>query len=115
MSTNTEKQNNRISEKQILQINEVAGKHNLIARIAYNTPTEANFYFTERKPAGTEESIHSGMQCNVFDDGFEVSQYQAGEKANELHIYGLYPTLKGAISSLLKGNSKRRKPIQIYK
>lgn len=52
-----------------------------------------------------------GLQI-IFEDGnFELSEYQAGLKENELHIFGNYKTINAAIKRLLKGKCK---PIQIW-
>ena len=55
-----------------------------------------------------------GMQIiyTLQENEYEVREYQAGIKNNEIHIYARCKTIKGAISQLLKGN--KRKPIDIW-
>lgn len=55
-----------------------------------------------------------GMQIIYFkkEKIFEVSEYMAGKKEDELWIYETTKTLKGAITGLLKGNN--RKPTRKY-
>jgi len=66
------------------------------------------------KTVGNNRSdFFDGMQINRFADGtYEVSEYQAGKKENELHIYKKTNSLIVALKDLIKGN--KRKPIQIY-
>jgi len=70
----------------------------------------------------TENKKFEGMQINYFKHetqifgSFEVSEYQAGKKENELHIFSDNQTLEGAIKCLLKGNKRNKKEIlKIYK
>lgn len=57
-------------------------------------------------------SKFDGMQI-IFEDGiYEVSEYQAGKNANELHVYLETKSFKTALNNLLKGNN--RKPIKIW-
>jgi len=57
-------------------------------------------------------SKFDGMQI-IFEAGiYEVSEYQAGKKANELHVYLETKSFKTALKNLLKGNN--RKPIKIW-
>jgi hypothetical protein len=45
----------------------------------------------------------------LYEGGcYEVSQYMAGKKENELHIYTNTTSLAKALNSLLKGNKGRR-------
>lgn len=103
---------NILTAAQILQINEFANANGLNFNVDANYSDWATFYFQPRMRS-TEESIHDGMQCLFDGEAFEVAQYAAGPKQNEFRVYGNYPTLKGALSSLLKGNSSRRKPIAV--
>lgn len=53
-----------------------------------------------------------GMQI-IFEDGiYEVSEYQAGIKGNELHVYKETKSLKIALKWFMKGN--KQKPIKIW-
>jgi hypothetical protein len=57
-------------------------------------------------------SKFDGMQI-IFEAGvYEVSEYQAGENQNELHIYKETTSFKIALKELLKGNN--RKPIKVW-
>ena len=60
-----------------------------------------------------ERPDQAGMHL-IYEDGiFEVSEYQGGPRADQLHVYGEYKTAGPAVRSLLKGN-RNRKPIKIY-
>jgi hypothetical protein len=53
-----------------------------------------------------------GMQI-LFEKGiYEVAEYQAGPKQNELHIFLETKSFKVALKNMLKGN--KRKPIKIW-
>jgi len=67
-----------------------------------------------RKTGKLKAGKLDGMQIiyNHMDGKYEVSEYQAGAKQNELHIYANCKTLKSAITEMLKGN--KRKPIEIW-
>ncbi|MBP9727492.1 MAG: hypothetical protein KBD83_08545 [Gammaproteobacteria bacterium] len=55
------------------------------------------------------------MQIVYFaaDKIYEVSEHNAGEKENELHIFKQTPNLKTAIRFLLRGNKQPVKEIYI--
>jgi len=59
------------------------------------------------------ESRMDGMQIISINGVYEVSEYQAGPKQDELHIYLETKSLKRAISNALKGN--RRKPKKVWR
>ena len=67
-----------------------------------------------RKTGTLKAGKLDGMQIIYFKDQniFEVSEYMAGEKENELHIYETTKSLKIALKGLLKGN--KRKPSKIW-
>jgi len=54
------------------------------------------------------DSIYDGMQILYEGGVYEVSQYMAGKKENELHIYTNTTSLAIALKSLLKGNKGRK-------
>lgn len=67
-----------------------------------------------RKVGDKRKDYFDGMQIIRDSDGtYEVSEYQAGENQNELHIYKKTKSLLLALKDLIKGN--KRKPIKIYK
>lgn len=55
-----------------------------------------------------------GKQIHYFKDinVFELSEYMAGAKQDQLHILGNFKTFKSALTALLSG--RKIKPIQIY-
>jgi len=59
------------------------------------------------EPMGYKGTLLDGMQI-IFENGiYEVSQFMAGKKQNELHVYLKTKSLKLAMNSILKGNKKR--------
>tara|TARA_R110000851_G_scaffold94050_2_gene204728 strand:+ start:5707 stop:6036 length:330 start_codon:yes stop_codon:yes gene_type:complete len=68
-----------------------------------------------RKPYKNKRAdfLH-GMQIIYFikDNIFEISEYQASERENELHIFKETNILKYAIKEVYKGN--KRKPIKVW-
>jgi len=55
---------------------------------------------------------YDGMQL-LYEDGiYETCEYQAGTNNDELHIFLETPSLKRAITNLVKGNN--RKPIKVW-
>ncbi len=64
--------------------------------------------------AGLKAGSFDGKQIIYWknDNSFEYSEYQAGVKQNELHIFGNFKTFKSALTCLLSGVNK--KPILIY-
>lgn len=64
------------------------------------------------EPKGYDDLTLDGMQI-IYENGiYEVSEYQAGKNANELHIYLETKSFKVALTNMLKGNG--RKPIKIW-
>mgnify|MGYP000648659575 FL=1 len=70
----------------------------------------------------TENEKFTGMMINYFKHEseifgtFEVAEYQAGKKENELHIFSNSDNLIDALKCLSKGNKRPRKEIlKIYK
>jgi len=65
----------------------------------------------------TENEKFAGMQINYFKNEndlfgvYEVSEYQAGKKENELHIFSINDNLKDALKCLTKGNKRNKKDI----
>ena len=95
-----------LSESDRLFIHTFANKNNLSVNIGKTAEDDIHF-------VTYVSNIHSGMQL-LYENGlYEVSQYQAGKKENELHIYTVTKSLKIAIKSLAKGN-KGRKTIAKY-
>lgn len=69
------------------------------------------------QPSTKGRRIFEGMQLIMDKETgtCEVSEYQAGPTANDLHIYGVYKTPSAAMRSLLKGNGYgTRNPIKVY-
>lgn len=66
------------------------------------------------EPTQYKDKKLDGMQILYIRNErmYEVSEYQAGPKQDELHIYKETPSLKLAIKELLKGN--KRKPIKVW-
>lgn len=64
-----------------------------------------------RNTNGQRSDFFDGMQIILYKGIFEISEYQAGTNANELHIYKNTTSLKKALKELLKGN--KRQPIEI--
>ncbi len=69
----------------------------------------------------TELIKFEGMQINYFKSPdqilgvFEVSEYQAGKKQNELHIFSNNESLQEALKCLKKGNNRSKNEIlKIY-
>ena len=89
-------------------------KDNEIMNVSFNVTdltTQYHSTFTIEPCTRKNEKLE-GMQI-IYEDGtFEVSEYQAGEKENELHIYKETPFLITALKDLLKGN--KRKPIKVW-
>jgi hypothetical protein len=97
-----------LTSSDILFIHQFAKDNNLHAHINLNLYGDIYFITYDAN------SIHAGMQILYNEGLYEVSQYQAGKKANELHIYTVTKSLKIALKSLLKGN-KGRKIIELYR
>ena len=64
---------------------------------------------------GNRPDYFDGMQIIYYaiDGIFEVSEYQAGSKENELHIYYETKSIKRAFNKLMLGN--KQKPIKVWK
>lgn len=69
-------------------------------------------YFEPNTPPS---GLYDGMVMTYspIEKTFEVSEQQAGEKQNELHIYTDTKQMAAALKSLLLGN-KNRKPIKVW-
>ena len=67
------------------------------------------------KALGIPASHFDGKQIIYWkaDNRFELSEYQAGDNNNELHILAITKTFKAAISKLTSG--KQIRPIKIYR
>ena len=66
-----------------------------------------------RKTGDKRKDFFDGMQIIRFPDGtYEVSEYMAGPKEDEMYIYKETKSLKVALKDLIKGNN--RKPIKKY-
>ena len=67
-----------------------------------------------RKTGGERSDFFDGMQILYFvkEGIFEVSEYQAGPKGDQLHVYLETKSLKIALNRLLKGN--RQRPVKIW-
>lgn len=67
-----------------------------------------------RKTGNKRKDYFDGMKLMCWNDGtFEVAEYQAGKKQNELHIFKETKSLRVAICDLIKGN--KRKPVKIFR
>jgi hypothetical protein len=64
------------------------------------------------EPTNYKGNNFDGMQILYTSEGYEISEYQAGENKNELHIYNVVHDLKLALCLLALGNG--RKPIKIW-
>ena len=99
-------------EKLKLVVNKFLNNYGMAAKISKGIREiyiEPDTRKTGRLPKGSLD----GMQI-IYEGGiYEVSQYMAGKKENELHIYKNTKFLKTALEELIKGND--RKPIKIYK
>jgi hypothetical protein len=60
----------------------------------------------------TKSDFLAGMQILYDVNGFEVSEYMAGVKENELWIYKNTNSIKIALKELMKGNN--RTPIKVW-
>lgn len=66
-----------------------------------------------RKTGTKRKDFFDGMQIIRHSDGmYEVSEYMAGPKQDELYIYKETKSLKVALKDLIKGNN--RKPVKKY-
>jgi len=64
------------------------------------------------EPMRYEGNKLDGMQI-LYEDGiYEVSEFQAGKNADELHIYLETRSFKIALKNMLKGN--KRKPVKVW-
>lgn len=111
-----ESKNKTLEIINFLQINKFKG----IKNFNIDNLTFANNQTILIEPS-TENEKFAGMQINYFKHNtdlfgcFEVSEYQAGKKENELYIFSLHDNLKDAIICLLKGNKRNKKDIlKIY-
>lgn len=111
MLTRTTTTDKVFTEAQILQIWQFAHDNGTSPDI-YDGETWGQIQVSTRGAAGEK---FAGMQI-IFEAGiYEVSQYMAGPKEDQMWIYGNYPTLKGALTSLIKGNGSRRKVIEVIR
>jgi len=86
----------------ILTVNEIKGVYFEVSDCSLGNN---NTLISE--PMGYKGNLLDGMQI-IFENGtYEVSQFMAGKKQNELHVYLKTKSLKLAINSVLKGNKKR--------
>jgi len=90
-------------EKLIIQCIDLTGYSFRVSNISLNDNTNFVMEICNRD----KDSRFDGMQI-IFDDvdGYEVSEYQAGEKQNELHIYKVTKSLKVALKCYMKGNNQ---------
>lgn len=63
---------------------------------------------------GERVDFFHGLQLSYFvrEQLFEVSEYQAGDSQDLLHIFNETPYFKVALKNLIKGN--KRKPIRVW-
>jgi hypothetical protein len=71
----------------------------------------ANYPFLHMEIVSKDHQF-DGMQIIWTENEYEVSEYQAGPKENELHIYFITKSLKIALKHFMKGN--KQKPIKIW-
>ena len=82
---------------------------NLYFRVYDTSFDNVESYSIEPSPVTETKNKHlAGMQIlwDSRENEFEVSEYQAGEKGDELWVYGTYSSIIPAVKSLLKGNSE---------
>ena len=113
---------NQTFEKMILEAEIFFNQNNFKIRVnrTFSTTNETVYFEPETKKTNNKRAdFFDGMQIVLFQNYaekndwiFEVSEYQAGAKQNELHIYKKTKQLKTALKSLIKGN--KQKPIEIY-
>lgn len=60
------------------------------------------------------KDFFDGMMITYFNDSkiYEVAEYQAGKKQDQLWIYKETKNLQTALNTLIKGN--KRKPIKVW-
>jgi len=93
-----------LTEQDRIFINDVAIQNNVNI---WAGKTE-NDWITISPIKSKGDSIYDGMQILYEGGVYEVSQYMAGKKENELHIYTNTTSLAIALKSLLKGNKGRK-------
>jgi hypothetical protein len=93
-----------LTEEERILIHNVAAKNNVVIRAGKSKEDEINISPIARKG----NSMYDGMRILYFDGVYEVAQYMAGKRENELHIYTNTPSLIKALESLIKGNKNRR-------
>ena len=93
-----------LTEQDRIFINDVAIQNNVIIKAGKSENDCITISPIKRKGG----SIYDGMQILYEGGCYEVSQYMAGKKENELHIYTNTTSLAKALNSLLKGNKGRR-------
>lgn len=93
-----------LTEEERIFIYNAAAKNNVVIRAGKTKEDNINISPIVRKG----NSIYDGMQILYFDGVYEVGQYMAGKKENELHIYTNTQSLNKAPESLIKGNKNRK-------
>jgi hypothetical protein len=93
-----------LTEEERIFIHNVAAKNNVVIRAGKSKEDEISISAIVKK----DNSIYDGMRILYFDGVYEVAQYMAGKKENELHIYTNTQSLIKALESLIKGNKNRR-------
>jgi hypothetical protein len=110
-----------IFEKSGIDINSIADKvQEFMNNLGYSAriSNELNNVQIEpdtRKTGANRSDYFDGLQIWYFENAkmWEVSEYMAGKKEDQLWIYKNCKTLHEALNELIKGN--KRKPIKIYK
>jgi hypothetical protein len=101
-----------IYEKLVIEAHEFFNKNGFKIRVHRTySPTDEVVFF---EPETNKSNLFDGMQLILFqnyedknDFIFEVSEYQAGPKQNELHIFKITKSFKTALKSLIKGNNQK--------
>jgi hypothetical protein len=108
------------TKKEISKVDEIREKVisflNPLGYYATVTDNKTEIYIepSTRHVGKNRADFFNGMQIiyDVKDKEYEVSEYQAGNNEDELHIYKVTPSLTLALKDLIKGN--KRKPIKIW-
>jgi len=112
MNQSTESKNKTLEIVNFLQKNKFEG----IKKFNIDNLTLNNNLTILIEPS-TENEKFAGMQINYFKNEndlfgvYEVSEYQACKKENELHIFSINDNLKDALKCLTKGNKRNKKDI----
>lgn len=104
-------------KKEVIQIRKAISKYLLPLKLNATIEDLSNEYHTtilidfDTRLADKAKRDFDGLQIIYSDGIYEFSEYMAGEKQTELHIFGNYKTINAAFRRVLKG---KLTPIHIY-